>query len=431
MLHEVSLIKKECIVPDASSSVTTDQPVPEVVPPSVSQQATASPQHLITIMAAVFMVSAEARVIAPILPAVAGDFETSVARTGLLITAYTIPYGVFQIVYGPLADRFSRQRVMGCALGLFALGTFVSGFAPNLLTLTVLRLCTGAAAAGVIPVALAYVGDAVPYAKRQAALGRVVSIAALGGVLSAALGGIIATVATWRTLFLGYGIVALIVAAVLLRTPVKRARASLPPKHGLFGPYRAIFQHAGARAYALYTLVFIEGLTATGAIGYLGAFLFERDHLTYATIGALLMLSGIASVFTARFVGQLVARVGERGMLLLGGSFLAVGYVLVGIQPTFVYFPLAMLISGAGFVIAHSTLQTRATELVPTLRGTAMAIFAFALFLGGGLGTYIAGQAIEYGGFSLTLYGTAAALAIFTLLSWPLLRIVQRPQPAR
>ncbi len=411
---------------DVSSSVTADEPVLEVPPPSASQHGTASPQHLLIIMAAVFMVSAEARVIAPILPALAGAFETTVARTGLLITAYTIPYGVFQIVYGPLADRFSRQRVMGFALGLFAIGTFVSGFAPNFLTLTVLRFCTGAAAAGVIPVALAYVGDAVPYANRQATLGRVVSIAALAGVLSAALGGIIATVASWRTLFLGYGVVALVVAWGLLRTPVKRARVALPPRQGLLAPYRTIFQQAGARAYALYTLVFIEGVTATSTIGYLGALLFERDHLSYAMIGALLMLSGIASMVTARFVGQLVARVGERRMLLLGGTCLTIAYMLVGIRPTFVYFPLAMLISGAGFVIAHSTLQARATELVPTMRGTAVAIFAFALFLGGGLGTYLAGIMIEYWGFAVTLYGTAAALALFTLSSWPLLRIVQR-----
>jgi predicted MFS family arabinose efflux permease len=412
-------------------SAPADESVPEATSPSVSQHTTASSQALLLIMAAVFMVSAEARVIAPILPAVAGDFETSVARTGLLITAYTIPYGVFQVVYGPLADRFSRQQVMGAALGLFAIGTFVSGFAPSFLTLTVLRFCTGAAAAGVIPVALAYVGDAVPYADRQAALGRVVSIASLGGVLSAALGGVIATVASWRTLFIGYGAIALIVAIVLLRAPVQRARQSLPPKRGVFTPYRAIFQHAGARAYALYTLVFIEGLTATSTIGYLGALLFERDHLTYATIGVLLMLSGIASMITARFVGRLVLRIGEQGMLLLGGTCLTVGYLLAGARPTFIYFPLAMLLNGAGFVIAHSTLQTRATELVPTLRGTAVALFAFALFLGGGLGTYIAGIAIERWGFSATLYGTAAVVAIFTIVSAPLIRIVQRQPTSR
>ncbi len=417
-------------MPEPTASTTAEQPVLEGVPPQIAQPRAASSHLVIMIMAAVFMVSAEARVISPILPAVAGDFRTSVAQTGLLITAYTIPYGVFQIVYGPLADRFSRQQVIGAALGLFALGTFVSGFAPSLLTLTILRFITGAAAAGVIPVALAYVGDAVPYAERQATLGRVVSIASLGGVVSAALGGLIATVATWRTLFLAYGIIALCVAGVLLRLPVQRARTSQPRKQGILGPYRAIFQHAGTRATALYTLVFIEGLTATSTIGYLGALLFERDHLSYAVIGALLMLSGIASMATARLVGRLVVRVGERGMLLCGGALLTLAYLLVNLRPTFVFFPLAMLLSGAGFVIAHSTLQTRATELVPTLRGTAVALFAFALFLGGGLGTYLAGLAIEYAGFPLTLYGTASALALFTLLSWPLLRVVQRQHPA-
>lgn len=413
-------------MPEPTTAAAAEQPVLEGVPPQPTQQGPAAPHLLIMIMAAVFMVSAEARVIAPILPALAGDFRTSVAQTGLLITAYTIPYGVFQIVYGPLADRFSRQQVIGAALGLFALGTFVSGFAPSLLALTILRFVTGAAAAGVIPVALAYVGDAVPYAQRQAALGRVVSIASLGGVVSAALGGLIATIATWRTLFLAYGIVALCVAGVLLRLPVQRARTARPRKQGLLGPYRAIFQHAGARATALYSLVFLEGLTATSTIGYLGALLFERDHLSYAAIGALLMLSGVASMATARLVGRLVVRVGERGMLLRGGGLLTLAYLLVNMGPTFVFFPLAMLLSGAGFVIAHSTLQTRATELVPTLRGTAVALFAFALFLGGGLGTYLAGLAIEYAGFPLTLYGTAAALALFTLVSWPLLRVVQR-----
>jgi MFS family permease len=52
---------------------------------------------------------------------------------------------------------------MGVALGLFALGTFLSGFGPTMPALYMLRFATGAAAAGVIPIALAYVGDAVPY----------------------------------------------------------------------------------------------------------------------------------------------------------------------------------------------------------------------------------------------------------------------------
>jgi len=408
------------------------QPVPgdaAALPVPVSLPATADGADrrlLWVIMAAVFMVSAEARLIAPLLPAIAQDFQTSIARTGLLITAYTIPYGLFQIVYGPLADRFSRQRVMGTALSLFAVGTFVSAFAPNVVVLNMMRFGTGAAAAGVIPVALAYVGDAVAYAQRQAALGRVVSVAALGGVLSAALGGVSATVLGWRAIFVVYGLLALMIAGVLLRMPVQHARMPRPPAHGILAPYRAVFELAGARAAALYALVFIEGFTATSTLGYLGALLFERDHFNYATIGALLTLNGVASLLTGRVVGRLVRRVGERGMLLSGGTLLTSAYLVSTLQPTLVFFPVAMLLSGAGFVIAHSTLQTRATELVPTRRGTAVALFAFALFLGGGLGTYLAGVVIDTYGFAIALYGTAAALAAFTVASWPLLRIVQR-----
>ncbi len=112
-------------------------------------------------------------------------------------------------------------------------------------------------------------------------------------------------------------------------------------------------------------------------------------------------------------------------MLLLGGTLLSISYFLVGLRPLLLFFPLAMLLAGSGFVIAHSTLQSRATELVPSMRGTAVALFAFSLFLGGGLGTYVAGLAIEGLGFPITLIGTGAVLVGFTVLSQPLLRIIR------
>jgi predicted MFS family arabinose efflux permease len=311
---------------------------------------------------------------------------------------------------------------MGVALGLFSIGTFLGGFGPTMPALYLIRLATGAAAAGVIPIALAYVGDAVPYRERQAALGRVVSVASLGGVLSAALGGVIATLVSWRMLFISYGVLALAVSAVLLQLPVVRLRAPQPRAAGLLGPYRAIFRLAGRRATALYGLVFFEGMIATSTSGYLGALLFERDHLAYATIGALLTLNGIASIVVARFVGRLVARVGERGMLLIGGALMALSYLLVALQPFWLFFPLGMLAGGSGFVIAHSTLQTRATELVPELRGTAVALFAFSLFLGGGLGTSLAGLTIDRFGYLAALFGTSALLVLFTAVSGPALR---------
>jgi MFS transporter, YNFM family, putative membrane transport protein len=79
-------------------------------------------------------------------------------------------------------------------------------------------------------------------------------------------------------------------------------------------------------------------------------------------------------------------------------------------------------------VIAHSTLQTRATELAPARRGTAVALFAFALFLGGGIGTTLAGLAIDHFGYAAALVGTAALLGVFTAISGPALRVGREPR---
>lgn len=111
-------------------------------------------------------------------------------------------------------------------------------------------------------------------------------------------------------------------------------------------------------------------------------------------------------------------------MLLIGGTMMTMAYLLMGLRPMPLFFPIAMVLAGSGFVIAHSTLQARATELVPELRGTTVALFAFFLFLGGGLGTFLAGQAIERFGYHTTIYGTAAMLVMFTALSWPLVKVI-------
>ncbi|MBC8162511.1 MAG: MFS transporter [Roseiflexaceae bacterium] len=390
-----------------SSGALGDAPVVAAIAPAL----------LVALQAAVFMVSAEARVISPLLPAIAGDFAISIPQAGILVTAYTLPYGLFQLVYGPLADRFPRQRVMGFALSLFAIGTLLSGVAPNMPLLTLLRFLSGAAAAGVIPIALAYVGDSIAYDKRQAVLAQVIGIAALGGVLSSALGGVVAQWINWRALFLLYGVIAMLVGAVLLRLPVQRAASKAARSGGMLGPYRAIFAAAGRRAWELYGLVCFEGFAAFSTFTFLGAFLFERYGFDYGVIGLLLMLNGVGNLLASRWIGRLVRRLGERGMLLLGGTLMTFAYLIVWLQPVLLFFPLAMLVSGAGFAIAHSTLQARATELVPTLRGTAVALFAFSLFFGASLGTIAAGYGIERLGYVPVILASAALLGLFTLVA--------------
>ena len=59
-----------------------------------------------------FVVMADNWVVSPILPAIASSIEVSPVKAGLIISAYMIPFGLFQLVFGPLADRYGKQLVV-------------------------------------------------------------------------------------------------------------------------------------------------------------------------------------------------------------------------------------------------------------------------------------------------------------------------------
>lgn len=63
-----------------------------------------------------FIVIADNWVVSPILPAIAQDMGVSIAGTSLLIAAYMIPFGLFQLVFGYLSDRFGKRQVMSLAM---------------------------------------------------------------------------------------------------------------------------------------------------------------------------------------------------------------------------------------------------------------------------------------------------------------------------
>jgi MFS family permease len=63
-------------------------------------------QLILVLGLAGFVVMADNWVVSPILPAIAKSLQVSPVRAGLLISAYMIPFGLFQLVFGPLADRY-------------------------------------------------------------------------------------------------------------------------------------------------------------------------------------------------------------------------------------------------------------------------------------------------------------------------------------
>ena len=122
-----------------------------------------------------------------------------------------------------------------------------------------------------------------------------------------------------------------------------------------------------------------------------------------------------------------MSRIGERGILLLGGSLLCSAYLLIGFLQTWWLFIPGMLLYGMGYFTMHGTLQTRATELNPRARASAISLFAFMFFLGQGTGPLVMGQAIRIVGYGPSF--AAAGVGILLLAVWVRYQLRHRTAP--
>ncbi len=368
--------------------------------------------------AAAFMVTADVRVVNPLLHIIANDFKTDVGTTGLIVTAYTIPYGLFQLVYGPLGDRIGKLRVMTATLALFAVGTALCAISPSLLILSILRFLTGVAAAATIPMSLAYIGDTFPYEERQVAIGGFLTAVALGNILSTSLGGIVGDFLSWHYIFLIYGLATGFIVWRLWLTsrdaPIPEQKPKVENLSAYLKPYFQLLKNPAPRLVIVG--VFIEGFFFFGGFSFLGAFLRDRYNLAYVLIGFMLSGFGLGSLIYSRSVRWLVKKFGENGLILMGGSLTFICYLLISLVESWpLFIPLNILL-GLGYYMIHSTLQTKATELAPGARGTAVSLFAFSLFLGQGIGIAVLGPVIDGPGYVLVF--VIAGVGMLVLAGW-------------
>src|SRR5690554_3098718 len=123
------------------------------------------------------------RICDALLPDMAESFQVSTGTAASSISFFVIAYGVLQLIYGPLGDRYGKQRVITAAVIASALINCALVFAPSMAALAGMRAIAGAATAGIIPLSMALVGDSVPYSERQHVLARFL-IATIMGMIS-------------------------------------------------------------------------------------------------------------------------------------------------------------------------------------------------------------------------------------------------------
>jgi len=318
-----------------------------------------------------------------LLPQIAADFAISVGAASIIVSAYMLAHGSMQLVIGPAGDRIGKYRAIALMCALSAVTVGACGLAGSLTTLTLARIASGATASWIIPLGMAYIGDVVPYERRQQVLGRYLSGQITGQLFGQAAGGIIGDLLGWRAAFFIHAAIFAAAALALFReiavNPMTRPRPRSEP-HSIARSYRTVLGNPFARV--VMAVAFMEFAFMFGAFAYVGADLHLRFGMSFTAVGLMVGFFAIGGLIYAAAVKQLVAWLGQAGLAANGGLILGVAYLMLALAPVWWIAPFAVTLVGLGFYMLHNTLQTNATQMSPEARGTAVGLFSAALYLG-------------------------------------------------
>ena len=355
------------------------------------------------------------RICDAMLPELSRQFDTTLAAAAQVVSLFAVTYGLAQFFYGALGDRHGKFRVVTYTTLACGLGNALAVLAGSLEALVMARVVAAAFAAAIIPMSLAWTGDAVPYQRRQETLARV-GLGTTSGIFTGQLlGGLLSDTVGWRWAFVLMTVLFLAVGWLLYRNWQAQQRSgtlkpvSDPSAPGMVEQTVALMRQSWVRK--IIGLGVLQGAGGFGMLAIVASHLHLQHGLSLASAGSVVSLMGLGGVLYMVVARHVIRLLGERGMVLVGGIGVALALLAVAWSPSWPAIALSMLLGGFAFFMLHNTLQTLATQMAPESRGMAVSLFATALFMGQALGVLLASLLMEPLGSSVVISGGALVMA--------------------
>jgi MFS family permease len=337
-------------------------------------------------------------------------------RAAAVIGWFAVVYGLAQTVYGPLSDRFGKYRVVAWTTLLSSVGCLGCVFTGALDQLIWMRMLSALTAAAIVPVSMAWVGDAVSYEHRQEYLARLGMGSTMGIFGGQVIGGLFADTLGWRWAFGTMGLFFVFVGVMLFRRHEKANRLvpalTEDPENNLSFPRKVWSVLQKSRAQVVLLTVLLEGACAFGVVA-LGASHLHRQHgISLTLAGLAISMYGLGGVTYALLARRVIQRLGERKMIRYGTLIFAIAFTAIAWSPIWYAAILASFLGGFGFFMFHNTLQALATQMHPTHRATCMSLFAGVLFTGQSLGVVMAASLVSVVGTTGVICGGALLIML-------------------
>lgn len=341
----------------------------------------------------------------PALPALTESFAAPVSQAQLTLSALLLAFGISQLVWGPLSDRFGRRPILLWGLSGYILASVAATLAPSIALLIIWRVVQGATMGAVIMSARAIVRDL--YQPAEGA--RIMSTALTGlGIIAglcAPLGGVLAGLLGWRAALactVVFSTVCLLMIALRFQESLvhKNPHALNPAnmaRNWLMILRNPVFLTWCALSVASYGAMF----TFLAASSFVFIKVLGLSTTQYGVMLFVASMFYIAGTFLCR---HLLARFGVRKAVAVAGALSVTGGASMGLLAWAGVSNLwAILIPHLIYMIGHGIHQPCSQSGVvgpfPRAAGTASALNGFlmmavAFAMGGWVGTHMDGTVL-------------------------------------
>jgi MFS family permease len=367
---------------------------------------------------------------AVISPELTRDLALDPASLGLLTSMYFLAFGVMQIPAGMLLDRYGPRRVEPILLAVAAAGALGFAAAGSLTHLALARAAIGAGVSVCLMAPLKAIAVWQPPERHATFAGWLMVAGGLGAISASAPLEFALRFASWRTLFVAFGIATLLIAVMMAwRVPDLPPRAQAGGFAAQWAGVRAVFRNprfwwiAPMGVFGTGSFMAIQGLWAV-------PWLMQVDGFTRAQAARVLLAMAVVMILGYAFIALFARRLALQGVHsrhLFGAGFalngLALAAITLNVPGTYLWWPLYSLGSAVN-VLAFTVLNEGFARDLAARANTALNLMMFAgsfvLQWGIGIVAERASDALHVDGagglraaFALALAANALAYAWF------------------
>ncbi len=354
--------------------------------------------------------------VTPSLPYIAKDLNISPDKIGLVVSLFALPGIIFTPIYGILADKYGRKKVLIPSLIIFGIFGTAGFFVRDFNMLLIVRFLSGMGAASLGALNLTLIGDLFTEEKRQKIVGYNNSALNFGTTIVPIIGGMLAKI-HWNYVFL-LPILAIMLALWMMFAfdePKSREKNSLSYFKGLINTLR------NYRISIIFLTNLLLYIILFGSLWTYIPFLIEKNFLSSSFINGLVLSSmSLAASIVSIFFGKISSKHSPGRLFAVSFLLVAIALVMVTIMPEWYLLFIPMFLFGAGFGIILPNIQSLVIKLAPAnQRGVIVSLNRTITLLGQFLGPVISGFIIflyPYRDDNLyILFYIFAGLAVLTL----------------